>query len=66
MGSEAHSELHAIYRFHCHEAQGLTEITVRAFEHLRDAEELDVSVVTPTAQWATELDPGSTLVDLSP
>ena len=64
--SEAHSELHAVYRFHCHEAERLDEIEVRVFEHLHDAEEIDVRVVTPGAQLATELRPDSRLVVLSP
>ena len=64
--SEAHSELRAIYHFHCHEPGRLAEIDVRVFEHLHDAEEIDVRVVTPAAQLATELNPDSTVVELSP
>ena len=63
---EAHSELHATYRFHCHEPERLERIEVRAFEHLLDAEEIDVRVVTPAAQMATELHPDSTVVELLP
>ena len=63
---EAHSELHATYRFHCHAPDRLDRIDVRAFEHLRDAEELDVRVVTTTAQLAMELSPDSTVVELAP
>ena len=65
-GAEAHSELHATYRFHCHVPQRLDRIDVRVFEHLRDAEEVDVRVVTPSAQLAMELRPGSTVVELMP
>ena len=64
--SEAHSELRAIYRFHCHEPGRLAEVEVRVFEHLHDAEKIDVRVVTPAAQLATELHADSTLVELSP
>ena len=63
---EAHSELKATYRFHCHEPERLERIEVRAFEYLLDAEEIDVRVVTPAAQMATELDPDSTVVEMSP
>ena len=65
-GTEAHSELLATYRFHCHEPERLDRIDVRAFEHLRDAEEIDVRVVTPAAQRAMELHPDSTVIELSP
>ena len=64
--TEAHSELRATYHFHCHAPQRLVEVEVRAFEHLRDAEEIDVRVVTPTAQLAMEVHPGSTVVQLVP
>ena len=64
--AEAHSELRATYHFHCHAPERLGEIDVRAFEHLRDAEEVDVRVVTPAAQLAMELHPGSTVVRLAP
>ena len=64
--SEAHSELRATYHFHCHEPGRLAEIDVRVFEHLHDAEEIDVRVVTPAAQLAMALHPDSTVVELSP
>ena len=64
--AEAHSELRATYHFHCHAPERLGEIDVRVFEHLLDAEEIDVRVVTPAAQMAMELEPGSTVVRLSP
>jgi len=64
--AEAHSELRATYHFHCHAPERLDEIDVRAFEHLRDAEEIDVRVVTPSAQLAMELHSGSTVVRLAP
>ena len=65
-GVEAHSELHATYRFHCRVPERLSHIDVRAFEHLSDTEEIDVRVVTPAAQMAMELHPGSTIVELAP
>ena len=65
-GAEAHSEMHATYQFHCHAPGRIGRVDVRVFEHLRDAEEIDVRIVTPTAQLATELNPGSTVVELSP
>ena len=64
--AEAHSELHATYHFHCHEPGRIGRVDVRVFEHLRDAEEIDVRIVTPTAQLATELSQGSTVVELAP
>ena len=64
--AEVHSELRATYHFHCHAPEQLGEIDVRVFEHLRDAEEIDVRVVTPAAQLAMELHPGSTVVRLAP
>ena len=63
---EAHSEMRATYHFHCHAPERLVRIEVRVFEHLRDAEEIDVRVVTATAQTAMELHPGETVVELSP
>ena len=63
---EAHSELRATYHFHCHAPERLVRVDVRVFESLRDAEEIDVRVVTATAQTAMELHPGETVVELSP
>ena len=63
---EAHSELRATYHFHCHAPERLVRIEVGVFEHLRDAEEIDVRVVTATAQTAMELHPGEAVVELSP
>ena len=65
-GAEAHSELHATYRFHCHAPDRLVRVDVRVFELLHEAEEIDVRVVTPTAQTAVELHPGETVVEISP
>ena len=64
--AEEHSELRATYHFHCHAPERLGEIDVRVFEHLLDAEEIDVRVVTPAAQLAMELDSESTVVRLAP
>ena len=63
--TQAHSELRATYHFHCHAPERLDGIDVRVFEHLRDAEEIEVRVVTPTAQLAMELHPGSTAVEIA-
>ena len=63
---EAHSELRATYHFHCHAPERLVRIEVHVFEHLRDAEEIDVRVVTATAQTAMELHPGESVIELSP
>jgi len=63
---EAHSELRTTYHFHCHAPERLVRIEVGVFEHLRDAEEIDVRVVTATVQTAVELHPGDTAVELSP
>lgn len=65
-GGEAHSELHATYRFHCHAPGKLDRIDLRAFEHLHGAEEIDVRIVTPTAQLAAEVHPGETVIVLAP
>ena len=65
-GAEAHSELRATYHFHCHAPERLVEVEVRVFEHLRDAEEIDVRAVTATAQLAMEVRPDSTVVQLAP
>ena len=65
-GAEAHSELHATYRFHCHAPDRLVRMDVRVFELLHEAEEIDVRVVTPSAQTAVELHPGETVVEISP
>ena len=63
---EAHSELRATYHYHCHAPERLVRIEVGVFEHLRDAEEIDVRVVTANAQTAMELHPGEAVVELSP
>ena len=63
--AEVHSEMRATYRFHCRVPERLDGIDVRVFEHLRDAEEIEVQVVTPTAQLAMELHPGSTAVEIA-
>ena len=65
-GAEAHAELHATYRFHCHAPGRLARIDVRVFELLHEAEEIGVRVVTPTAQTAMDLHPGETVVEISP
>ena len=65
-GAEAHSELHATYRFHCHAPDRLVRVDVRVFELLHEAEEISVRVVTPTAQTAMDLHPGETVVEISP
>ena len=65
-GAGMHSELVATYHFHCHAPGRLTRIDVRAFELLHDAEEIEVRVVTATAQTAMEIHPGETVVELSP
>ena len=39
---------------------------MRVFEHLHGAEEIDVRIVTPSAQLAMELHPGETVVELTP
>ncbi len=65
-GEEEHSELQATYRFRCGAPERLSQVDVRLFEYLHDVEEISVRVVTPTAQSATDLHPGSTAVALSP
>ena len=65
-GEEEHSELHATYHFRCGAPERLDRIETHVLEHLHDVEEIDVRAVTPTAQLATELHEGSTVVDLTP
>jgi len=65
-GEEEHSELRATYRFRCDAPEQLSRVDVRLFEHLHDVEEISARVVTPTAQSATDLHPGSTAVALAP
>ena len=65
-GEEEHSELRATYRFRCDAPEQLSQVDVRLFEHLHDVEEISARVVTPTAQSATDLHPGSTPVALAP
>ena len=64
--ADAHSELHAAYHFRCRAPERLDRIELRAFEHLRDAEEIEARVVTPAMQTAVELRPGRTVVELAP
>ncbi len=64
-GEEEHSELRATYQFRCGTPERLDRIETRLLKHLHDVEEIDVRVVTPTAQLATELHEGSTVVDLT-
>lgn len=64
--AEPHSELHASWHFHCHAPGRLGRIDLRALAHLHDVEEIDVRIVTPKAQRATELRPGATIVELAP
>ena len=63
--AEAHSELHAAYHFHCHAPERLDRIGVRVFEHLHDAEEIEVRLVTPSVQTAFELHPGDEVVEIA-
>jgi len=62
---EAHSELHAQYVFHCDAPDALENLEVRLFDHLRDVEEIDVQLVTPTIQTAMELHVTSAVVRLA-
>ena len=66
VGEEEHSELHATYLFRCGAPDRLDWIETHVLEHLHDVEEIDVRAVTPSAQLATELHEGSTVVDLTP
>lgn len=61
---ELHSELHAVWRFHCDAPDKLEHIEVKLFEHLLETDEIDAQVVTATLQKATELRPGSATLDL--
>lgn len=59
---EEHAELHGEYHFNCAEPEKLDRIEVRVFDHLRNAEELEGNVVTPTLQKAVTLRPGGASV----
>lgn len=63
--ADSHAALLGEYHFHCDEPDRLHGLEVRIFEHLKDLEELDVQIVTPTVQAATELEPGSTVLKLT-
>ena len=62
---DAHSELHAQYVFHCDAPDALENLEVRLFDHLRDVEEIDVQLVTPTIQTAMELHMTSAVLRLA-
>lgn len=57
--NDGHSELHGEYHFRCAEPGALHSLAVHLFEHLKGMEELEVQIVTPTQQFATELARGS-------
>ncbi len=61
---EEHRELHAEYRFHCDRPEQLEQLEVRAFDALRDVEEIEVQIVTPTRQAALELEPDEPVIEL--
>ena len=61
---EAHSDLHGEYHFRCERPGELGSLEVRVFDHLRDVEELDVQIVTPTVQTAKEIRAGSAIIGL--
>lgn len=61
---ELHTELHAEYRFHCKAPAELQTLEVRLFEHLTNVHDIDVQIVTPTLQTATELGADDTLIRL--
>ena len=60
-----HSELHGEYHLHCDAPDALDRLEVRLFEHLSNAEEIEVQVVTATLQSATDLRPGDTVLKLA-
>ena len=62
---EVHSELHGEYEFHCKAPEKLKRVSVKVFEHLSDAEELEARIVTPTVQTAVELTPRDTVLTLA-
>ncbi len=59
---DIHSELHAEYLYHCNSPEKLKSVNVQLFDHLIGASEIDVQIVTPTRQMATELTPNDTVV----
>ena len=63
---EPHSELHASWHFHCHATGRLDRVEIPALARLHDVEEIDVRIVAPNVQRATELRPGATVVELVP
>lgn len=62
---EVHSELRAVWRFHCDAPDKLERIDVKVFEHLHDVEKIEAQVVTTTLQKAVALQPGNAALDLT-
>ncbi len=62
---ETHSELHAEYHFECEQPDALSEVEVRVFEHLRDADKIDAKVVTSQHQGAARLTATATTLKLA-
>jgi hypothetical protein len=62
--SAEHSELLAEYSFHCAAPQHLTRLETRLFTALRNAERIDVQIVTPSFQGATTLLPRTRTIKL--
>ena len=61
---EAHSSLHAEYAFRCKNPKALTEMMFPVFKHLRNAERLDVQLVTDKRQDRVRLTPKQVKISL--
>jgi hypothetical protein len=61
---EVHSELRAEYHFHCNTPTEIDSVEVRLFGYLIDLNDIEVQIVTPTLQTATELDADNTIIKL--
>ena len=59
---ETHSELHAVYHFHCDTPEKLAQINVGFFDVLNDMEALSLQLVTASSQSATQLRPSKPVV----
>ncbi|MFT4078878.1 ZrgA family zinc uptake protein, partial [Rhodomicrobium sp.] len=54
-GEHHHSEFHVEYSFHCSAPEKITSLTFGYFKQFPNAQELDVSVITPKGQSSYEV-----------
>ncbi len=56
---DGHAEFQAHYHFVCRQPDRLTHVDIRVFERFRAAQELEVQLISPRGQGATDLTPSS-------